>query len=149
MNVGSGANYYFTAIKTRDKKACICERCKGEYFKTYTGIEYKIGNKIFCSYNCREKYRKENSKIKEERQIMNDIYVGDIYKHQIRYTYLVENDQELKMGFFTIKSNARKFSKQQALNVLIAHFEDEKNRVGKRQGLILDTLQVRNVVLRH
>jgi len=147
-NVGCSSNFYFIAVKTKNEKSLTCERCKESFYKTYTGLEYKIGKKVFCSYNCREKYRKEHYNKKEERDIMNDIYVGEIYKQQIRFTYLVKNDEELKLGFFTIKTNTKRFSKQDALNVLTSHFAEEKNRVGKRKDLIVDTIQVRQVVLK-
>ena len=54
-NVGCSNNFYFIAVKTKNEKSLTCERCKESFYKTYTGLEYKIGKKVFCSYNCREK----------------------------------------------------------------------------------------------
>lgn len=55
-------------LKTRKKKCCFCK----EEFIRYGGqINYMLGKKEFCSYNCRCKYQhkleeEENKKIREE-----------------------------------------------------------------------------------
>ena len=42
------------------KKSLTCERCKESFYKTYTGLEYKIGKKVFVVITAEKKYRKEH-----------------------------------------------------------------------------------------
>lgn len=49
-------------------KICVCDYCKQEYkfFKSYIVIKSDFNDKVFCSYNCRCKYYKENEQERAE-----------------------------------------------------------------------------------
>lgn len=47
-------------IKGKKARPRTCPYCKNVFVRYGCEIEYKIGSKRFCSWNCKCKWRKEN-----------------------------------------------------------------------------------------
>ena len=46
--------------KYKSKKVYVCENCKKEFTKHAKEVVYKDGKYVFCTYNCRSDWRKNN-----------------------------------------------------------------------------------------
>lgn len=63
-------NCYYTNVKGTTKTCCYC---KEEYITRSEMVKYIVGNKQFCSYNCKRKFLRKQEE-KEMEKLRKEFY---------------------------------------------------------------------------